>query len=113
MPPGRETGGPLVEQPTPCGCTIHYPAVLGELAVTVGACHALPAMCDHGNGHIITTEADGVHFRISGGPGAVAQVYEAIPWPQQVLQFPGGYPDGHACKRAPSAEALRDYFANL
>lgn len=120
LPPGYRNAlaphraeGALTAFQTPCDCTVRYPTVLVEDAIAARAAHALPALCDHGTGHILTTEPDGAHIRISGGPDAVAEIYIAIPWPQQVLRFPGGYPDGHACKRAPSTEALRSYFANL
>lgn len=120
LPPGyrnalapRRLEGALIALPTPCDCIVHYPIALDRAAVTEGAAHALPALCDHGTGHIITTEPDGAHFRIAGDAEAVAEIYIAIPWPQQVLRFPGAYPDGHACKRAPSADVLRSYFANI
>ena len=120
LPPGYRNAvapqhpqGPLTEFHSPCDCVMHYPTVLAQLAQQQRVAHALPVMCDHHTGFIVTTEPDGLHFRISGDPGTVMEIYRDIPWPEDVLDFEGAYPSGHSCKRAPSPVALRDYFDQL
>ncbi|MGW0997134.1 hypothetical protein ACWD5V_28395 [Streptomyces sp. NPDC002523] len=52
----------------------------------LGADHALPGLRSCGTAHTLTTKPDGMHFRLSGDPVAVAiaRVCEPSPQPGEV-----------------------------
>ncbi|MCC4319131.1 hypothetical protein [Streptomyces malaysiensis] len=81
----------------------------------LGADHTLPGLRSCGIAYTLTTKLDGTHLRLPDDPAATAidQVSESPPRPGEVAQIPGDCPDGHACKGAPSVEAVRACFDSI
>jgi hypothetical protein len=99
----------MIQMPTACGKhSIFYPAKLALLAMHAGEYHAFHTMCECGTAYIVATQKDGAHTRAIGTPEEIVELYEKIPWQEITIQ------DGNGvfwCKRAPSYEALLQYFS--
>lgn len=89
LPDSRAVGS-MIELPTTCGKhVVCYPDVLVAEAMW-GRFYAFMTSCNCKQAYFIQTEADGAHCKASGDPQGIAEMYEALPDLELLIEHEGG-----------------------
>lgn len=103
--------GSMIKMPVTCGKHfVYYPAILAQMAIREGKYHAFHTSCECGRAYVVATQDNGAHSRMEGDMMAIAERYEAIPWPEKQIEDENGT---FFCKQAPSLAELKMYFESV
>jgi hypothetical protein len=109
--PEQRVVGNLIELRTPDKKhVVYYPQRLAAMAIQQKQYSVFHTSDESGTAYIVALQDNGAHFRITGHPFHVIQVYGNIQWEERSISDKNGV---FSYKIAPSLSALNTYFDAL